>query len=227
MGSLSTNHPLVNNTPQSPHPHPLPTLLQLAHAAFGLLEERRDDRALLSQVRGSDLGISFRAAVRAVFAAIPRPLESPFEGSHHVSGAAWPPGDLGEERIGFLRLRFAPHTTDLPPHTHDTSHRFITVLRGRGRFHTVDPATGEESFIVVRERDALLFRAGTIHTFTTGTDPLELLSLHDPFLPLADPLQYTLSRDGDGRPRMPAVPSPDLSPPRVTLDPNWRGLLTR
>ena len=188
--------------------NPLSTLLRLAHAAFGLLEERPDDRALLSQVRGSDLGLSFRAMVREVFEQYPRSMESPFEGSHHVGGSAWHPGDLGEDRIGFLRLRFSPHTVDLPLHTHDTSHRFITVLRGRGRFHTIDPITGRESFVVVRERDALLFRAGTIHTFTTDENPLELLSFHDPFLPLSDPLQYTLSLDGNGRPRMPTVPSP-------------------
>lgn len=43
----------------------------------------------------------------------------------------------------------------------------------------------------MRDRDALMFRRGLVHTFSTAEDPLVLLSYHRPFVPLDEPGQYT------------------------------------
>lgn len=46
--------------------------------------------------------------------------------------------------------------------------------------------------VPARERDVFLFTRGTVHTFSTGPDPMMLLSCQLPFLPFDDPRQYRL-----------------------------------
>ena len=165
-----------------------------------LIEEGRLGRrtALVGRVRGTGPAVSFGLLMRAIEVTFPMALRSPFEGSHNVSGAVLPLGKLLQEdrTDGFLRLRFRVETKDLPMHIHEHSDRLIFVLGGRGFFH-VSPEPLETftevnvRHIPVRSRDVLVFPRGTIHTFSTATQPLELLSYHSPYIPLDDPCQYT------------------------------------
>jgi len=105
-----------------------------------------------------------------------------------------------ERNDAFLVLHFEPHTLDLPLHIHEDSERFIFVIAGRGFFHySPDPLeTGASRcirHIAVRDRDVVMFRRGTVHTFSTAEHPLTILSYHRPYFSLADERQYTLTAD--------------------------------
>jgi hypothetical protein len=155
--------------------------------------------ALVTRVRGTGPGVSFGRLVAAIEAGFPLAWSCPFEGSMNVSGAALPIGPaLGEDRDdGFLFLKFAPQTLDLPLHIHPESDRFIFAIGGRGFFHLTDDSLAavatEVHHMPVRDRDALMFRRGVVHTFSTAEHPLTLLSYHRPFVPLDAPGQYTVS----------------------------------
>lgn len=157
--------------------------------------------ALLGRIRGTGPGVSFGALVDAMREAHPVVLQSPFEGSPTVGGAVLHPRDLLDEPRddAMLLLRFDAGSVDLPMHAHEHSERFIYVVSGRGYFHVSDdPVTrltpAGIRHIPVRARDALMFRRGTVHTFSTDREPLLLLSYHGPYVALHDPAQYTLAQ---------------------------------
>ena len=86
-------------------------------------------------------------------------------------GSVLPESELvGPQRAdAFLILTLAPHTPVLPLHTHDKSDRFIFAVDGRGFFHTSpQPLEAGPSrrlrTVAVRDRDALMFRRGTVPT---------------------------------------------------------------
>lgn len=155
--------------------------------------------ALLTRLRETGPGVSFHDILAA--------LQSnglnwvcPFEACSNVSGAVLRGADLlGVSRDdAFLFLRFAPHTRDLPLHVHDDSDRFIVAIAGAGFFHiSSDPLEAGSSrrirHVPVRDRDALMFRRGTMHTFSTEDESLMLLSYHHPYVPLEDERQYRKS----------------------------------
>jgi mannose-6-phosphate isomerase-like protein (cupin superfamily) len=97
------------------------------------------------------------------------------------------------------KLRWESKATDLPMHVHDHSDRFIIVHKGRGFFHvtgeSADEFTGRKvRSIPARERDIFIFSRGVIHTFSTDSEPMVLLSCQLPFLPFDHPDQYRLPR---------------------------------
>lgn len=164
--------------------------------------------ALVTRVRGTGPGVAFGSLIAAIKHDLEVVYETPFEGSMNVSGAAVPASTiLGDNRDdGFLFLRFAPGTQDLPLHIHPQSDRFIYVIGGRGFFHV----SGESletvrrdsiRHVPARDRDAFMFRRGVVHTFSTAEHELELLSYHRPFIPLDDDSQYTVGTE----PLTPAV----------------------
>jgi mannose-6-phosphate isomerase-like protein (cupin superfamily) len=178
--------------------------------------------ALLTRVRGTGPGVSFGHLVEALE---PAALQwvSPFENCSSVKGAVLRGADVvGSTRNdAFLFLEFAPETRELPLHIHQDSDRFIYAIGGRGFFHVShDPLeTGRSRrirHVPVRDRDALMFRRGTVHTFSTGEHPLTLLSYHHPYVPLEDERQFKVSEQ-------PEKPSEFLRGQRssVSFDPAW------
>jgi len=152
-------------------------------------------------------------------------METPFEGTETVAGGVWNlPKLLGKPvETGLIKLRFSAGTGDLPLHAHLHSDRFIMVLAGRGFYHVtdepVDTFTGTRvRSVPVRSRDALVFSRGVVHTFSAPTEPLVLLSFHEPFIPLDEPGQYTLP----GTVLRPRDLVPGLA--QVALDPAWNVL---
>ncbi len=160
--------------------------------------------AAVGAVRGTGPGVSFGALVAALEREEPRVMQAPFENTASISGAVWESASLigPDDRSALLKLRFEKGTDELPLHAHLASDRVIFVLGGRGFFH-VSPepieAGSDRSIqsIAVRPRDALVFTRGVVHTFSTPTEPLELLSFHEPFIPLDDPDQYTVAAGTD------------------------------
>lgn len=129
----------------------------------------------------------------------PMELQSPFEGVASVAGAVW----LGSALFGpgrddaLMKLRFDAGTYELPLHVHEQSDRVIVVLKGSGLFHfttqTFAEFDGREvASIAVEPGMILIFTRGLLHTFSSPREPLYLLSYHAPFIPLDDPMQYTL-----------------------------------
>ena len=175
----------------------LTTLLGQAAAYIDNLRNRlpEDGNALLGRVRGTGPGVSFGAYVDALQREFAVEMQSPFEGSDNVAGGVLLPQDAGiaYRDDGFLFLRFDANARDLPLHTHDHSERLIYVIEGRGFFHVRDSdSEGTTRHVPVRSRDVLMFRRGTLHTFSTQAEPLHLLSFHAPFIALNDPRQYSL-----------------------------------
>ncbi len=195
-------------------------LEELSLAVKGVLLPPRV--ALLTRVRGTGPGVSFGRLVEALEPAALR-WESPFEGCSSVKGAVVSGAELvGSSRSdAFLFLEFAPETRELPLHVHEDSDRFIYAIGGRGFFHVSREVleTGEARSIhhvPVRDRDALMFRRGTVHTFSTAEHPLTLLSYHSPYVPLEDERQYKMFE-------RPEKPSMFLRGTRssVSFDPAW------
>lgn len=154
--------------------------------------------ALATRIRGTGPGVSFGSIVAALRSAAVGWI-CPFEGCLNARGVVLRGDEIvsKDRKDAFLILEFQPHTLDLPLHTHDDSDRFICVMGGRGFFHvSPDPleagAGRRLRHTAVRDRDALMFRRGTVHTFSTAEHPLTLLSYHRPYIPLADERQYTL-----------------------------------
>lgn len=154
--------------------------------------------ASVARLRGTGPGVSFRRLVEVLEADHPVELKYPFEANERVGGAIWP-GTLVDEHAphSLMKLRWEARADDLPMHSHEHSDRCIIVLNGRGFFHVsrepVEGFTGTGvRTIAARERDVFVFRRGTVHTFSTCEEPMELLSCHLPFIPLDDPRQYTL-----------------------------------
>jgi mannose-6-phosphate isomerase-like protein (cupin superfamily) len=178
--------------------------------------------ALLTRVRGTGPGVSFGRVIEALEPAALH-WESPFEGCSSVKGAVLRGADVvdSSRTDGFLFLEFAPETRELPLHVHEDSDRFIYAIGGRGFFHVShDPLEAGEArairHVPVRDRDALMFRRGTVHTFSTAEHPLTLLSYHNPYVPLDDERQYRFFE-------RPEKPSKFLKrvEANVSFDPAW------
>ncbi len=155
--------------------------------------------AAVGCIRGTGPGVSFGALVNALERDEPRDLQGPFENTDTISGAVWRASDLlgPEQDTALLKLRFEKGTANLPLHAHLHSDRVIFVLSGRGFYHASSEPMGSFTgrnlqSIAVRERDALVFTRGVVHTFTAPTEPLVLLSFHAPFIPLDQPDQYAV-----------------------------------
>lgn len=183
--------------------------------------------ALITRIRGTGPGASFGDLVARIQDGLEFEWQTPFEGSHNVSGAVLEASRiLGCDRDdGFLLLRFAAGTLDLPLHTHELSERFICVLEGRGLYHVApDPlksvAIERVRHVPVRSRDVLMFTRGVVHTFSTDTEPLTLLSYHRPYIPLEDQGQYRVSDK-------PLLPRDFLAGVRgrVSFDAGWTSLM--
>lgn len=156
--------------------------------------------AAVGCVRGTGPRVSFGALVDALERDEPRELRGPFENTDSISGAVWKASDMlgSEYETALLKLRFDKGTDNLPLHAHLHSDRVIFVLSGRGFYHASSEPMGsftgrDVQSIAVRERDALVFTRGVVHTFTAPTKPLVLLSFHAPFIPLDQPDQYTVT----------------------------------
>lgn len=155
--------------------------------------------ALHSRVRGTGPCVAFGRLIELIETGLNLEWQSPFEGSHNVTGAALPADTvLGENRDdGLLFLRFASNTKDLPLHIHPRSDRFIYVVGGRGYFHV---ATNDSDLrdadsihhVPARDRDVFMFPRGTVHTFSTDEHPLTLISYHRPFIRLDALDQYEI-----------------------------------
>ncbi len=142
----------------------------------------------------------------------PMELQSPFEGVDSVAGAVWMGNTLfGPERDdALMKLRFDAGTFELPLHVHDQSDRVIVVLKGSGLFHFTTQAFAEfdgrdVTTVTVEPGMVLVFTRGLLHTFSSPSEPLYLLSYHAPFIPLDDPRQYS-------------IPETRWVPPTPTID---------
>jgi len=210
-------------------------LVALAETAVSRLRDAqresssRRPAAVLSRLRGTGRGVSFTRLVQELERAHPLELEYPFEGSDRVGGAVWIARDLvgGASTTSVAKLCWDSRALDLPMHVHDHSDRFIVVLKGRGFFHVSDEPA--ETFggkrvrsIPARERDVFMFSRGTVHTFSTESEPMVLLSCQLPFLPFNDPRQYRLPRV-----RWTAKDHRQDDFPRVACDPGWSILAER
>lgn len=183
--------------------------------------------AAVGRLRGTGRGVHFRELVERLERDHPIRLESPFEDSQLVAGAAWD----GQMILGpgteaaLAKLRWSAGADDLPMHVHEHSDRFIIVHEGRGYFHvsdqTVDEFDGRQvRTIPARERDVFLFTRGVVHTFSTADQPMTLLSCQLPYLPFDDPRQYKLPRH-----IWTARANPERHPVTVACDPAWSLLL--
>ena len=157
--------------------------------------------AFTSCIRGRGPGVSFGHIVDTLRSASVGWI-CPFEGCMTARGSVLRGCDLvsPERNDAFLVLHFEPHTLDLPLHIHEDSDRFIYIIEGRGFYHcSPDPLEAGKSrqlrHIAVRDRDVVMFRRGTVHTFSTAEHPLTVLSYHRPYVSLADERQYTLTSD--------------------------------
>lgn len=198
-------------------------LLQLVTRQLHANTTKSGFTAALSRVRGTGPGVSLSLLIRAIRVAYPRRLVFPFENSHFVGGAVLQLSEiLDEDRDdAFLLLRFRPGAVDLPMHAHLHSCRCIIAIGGRGYFHITTQGIGnfDGSAIrtyAVRQRDVLTFKRGTIHTFSTTTKHLDLLSYHQPYIPLDAPDQYTLP----AHICCPGIEAP-ASDAKITCDPAW------
>ena len=211
---------------------PLERLRQWAAAGLAAFQRaavgEQAPGAVISRIRGTGPGVSFGEHVVALEAAHPITLRAPFEGARSVAGGVWDCRALLGSACtdAFLKLRFEHGSTELPMHCHPNSDRWIAVLEGRGFFHVtdepIDRFTGVDVRTVpVRSRDVLMFKAGTVHTFSTHTEPLVLLSYHSPYVPLNSPEQYALPK------RRWSGAEASTGAARVACDPAWTVLAGR
>lgn len=177
----------------------------------------------LGRVRGRGPAASFSELVATLESQHPLNLISPFEGSAKVGGAVWRAFDLYDLRsdLALAKLRWEAGARDLPMHSHDHTSRCIIVLQGRGFYHVtdepVDAFTGRHvRTVAARERDVFLFTPGVVHTFSTTSHPMTLLSAQLPFIEFDDPRQYTLPGF-----RWTAERCLDSSNAEIGLDPAW------
>ncbi len=227
-------HPLTIELPPLPFvlprgsaPHGtrvLEGLLDLAQAVLDRLREQsRSPRiAAVTRLRGTGRGIHFSELVADLEREHSLELESPFEGSDLVAGAVWPPiKSAAGTPAALAKLRWSAGADDLPMHVHDHSDRCIFVLSGRGYFHICDQPVerfdgSDVRSIPARERDVFAFTRGVVHTFSTASEPMVLLSAQLPFLPFDHPEQYRLPGY-----RWVARENPERVPASIQCDPSW------
>jgi mannose-6-phosphate isomerase-like protein (cupin superfamily) len=197
---MSTATPLQLSRPQKLLASLSAPLLSMASATLGSLRTQTDaDRvAATCRVRGSGPGASLRAMIREMERAHPLELDYPFEGSQRVGGAVWPAESVGgEEASAVAKLRWESRALDLPMHVHPYADRCIFVLEGRGFYHVSDEPVEHFSgdrvrTVAAREGDVFVFTRGVVHTFSTWSSPMTLISCQLPFIRFEDPRQYAL-----------------------------------
>lgn len=204
----------------------LDAVLSLAsQAVTGLNAECRsakvDRVAAVGRLRGTGRGVHFGNLIETLESVRPLTLQSPFEASHLVAGAAWHQTGPPDAQGALAKLRWSAGANDLPMHVHEHSDRFIIVHEGRGFFHvsnqSVDDFNGSDvRSIPARERDVFIFTRGVVHTFSTLDKPMTLLSCQLPFLPFDDPRQYRLPNH-----IWTARDNPEPRPAGVGCDPAW------
>ena len=163
-----------------------------ADVRAGLLPEKFCARSnIFKHVEFGDLSDDLRSLADHY----PLTLESPFEGVSTISGGVWRASDFCETNAtdALLKLCFLAGTVDLPMHSHDYSDRVILVAKGAGVFESQSGASDRHEIVSteIKAGDALVFARGTVHTFKVPSTELVLMSYHSPFIPLADPRQYT------------------------------------
>ncbi len=208
----------------------LTALVSLAEQGISDLRNRPPAQAPIAAVgrlRGTGRGVSWRKLIEELGREHPICLISPFEGSDRVSGAVWLASELlgTGSAVSVAKLRWEGHALDLPMHVHEHSDRFIIVHEGRGYFHvsdeSVDGFTGARvKTIPARERDVFIFTRGVVHTFSTDSEPMTLLSCQLPFLPFDHPDQYRLPKV-----RWTAADHRSDGPAGVACDPAWTVLM--
>jgi len=120
-------------------------------------------------------------------------LESPFEEISTIAGGIWQASQLCGGEDALLKLCFQPGTMDLPLHSHDHSDRVVFVIDGSGSFEFIPERDGSNATSTeITSGDLLMFARGTVHSFRTPQDGLQLISYHSPFLDLHDSRQYTV-----------------------------------
>jgi len=180
----------------------LMALVSMAQSALAPLDPAR---ARVGRLRGTGPGVSFTRQIEILERDHPRELEFPFEGSERVGGASW----LIPELLGLhggpsadaavAKLRWRERAADLPMHVHEHSDRCIIVLDGRGFFHVSEQELAgfdgtSVRTIAARQHDVFVFTRGVVHTFSTASSAMTLISVQLPFLRFDDPRQYTLPR---------------------------------
>jgi hypothetical protein len=143
---------------------------------------------------------TIEALVERVHRDHPLALEAPFEGSDRIAGAVWDGAELlgRSERDALVKLRFDRGCDDLPSHVHASSDRFILIVDGKGWFHhsaatmeTFEPAAMRTT--PLRKGSIVVFRRGSIHSFSTTGEGMVMLSYHLPFVAFEDVEQYTIT----------------------------------
>lgn len=190
--------------------------------------ESAGESAWVSHVRGTGPGVSFGALVAAIESSGAVQFQRPFEGSMNVSGAPLAAAEFlrTDRDDGLLFLRFESETVDLPLHIHPLSDRFIFVIGGRGFFHVANKPLEvcepqDVHHIAARDRDVFMFRRGVVHTFSTASHPLMLLSYHRPFIELDDDTQYQTA----SKPLTPRA-FRSCAQSRVTIGSAWSSVAT-
>lgn len=124
----------------------------------------------------------------------PLSLKSPFEEVSTIAGGVWRASQLCDGDDALLKLRFEPGTMDLPLHSHDHSDRVIFVVEGGGTFEFVPEQAGAQvTKIEIASGDLLMFARGTMHSFRTPENGLQLISYHSPFIELDDSRQFRVN----------------------------------
>jgi hypothetical protein len=208
------------------------SILDLAHGVLATVPTEGLPLRL-GRIRGTGPGISFGALIDQLESTHPLELVYPFEGSDRVGGAIWDCAKILNDpsiTAGIAKLRWKPHATDLPMHTHEYADRFIMVLEGRGFFHW-SPQTAEAfggpasamgvETIAARSRDVFVFRRRLVHTFSTREHGMTLLSVQLPLIALNDPDQYRVPDHRWTADAQASAPSPRiaclLQAPEITM----------
>lgn len=200
MSNATLNRPLgLQHNLDASEPALTSPLLTLASQTLARLRSSSDaDRiAATCRIRGTGPEASFRRMIQDIELAHPLELIYPFEGSDRVGGAVWPAASIAGEASAVAKLRWESRALDLPMHAHLCSDRCIFVMEGRGFYHVsdepIDHFTGDHvRTIAAREGDVFVFTRGVVHTFSTWSSPMTLISCHMPYIPFEDPQQYVL-----------------------------------
>lgn len=129
-------------------------------------------------------------------------LASPFEGCDTIWGGIWRGKELlnRSEYDAIIELKFEPDSRDLPSHVHSVSDRVLIVIDGEGFFHPnfmpyEEFDSNNNHKVPIVKGDVLFFPKNFVHTFSSESKGMHMLSYHLPFIELEDPLQYTITKN--------------------------------